>query len=137
MSTGCRILVTQRECVPSLYILTASRSRAFLRRPQRVSCVPFPASQEHRTDPPGACPGAGVGTAWGGMLAFDTLVFALTLGRAVATRAHRRARRNLFSVILYDGARLVPPSFDFPRAHSGARARPSGTLYFACVCPLC
>ena len=63
---------------------------------------------------PVCAPGADMSVAWGGMLVFDTLVFVLTLGQAVAERARRRTRRNLFSVILYDGGCLLRGRVDFP-----------------------
>lgn len=54
-----------------------------------------------------SAPDIDMSAAWGGMLVFDALVFALTLGHALTARARRHARRDLASVIIYDGARLI------------------------------
>lgn len=107
MSTGCRAPVSRHERVTSPCPVLASHLRAFLWRPQRLSCVPPSAAWGIMLILPVCALDAGMSAAWGGMLAFDALVFTLTLAQAVAARARQRARRDLFSVILYDGALLA------------------------------
>lgn len=55
----------------------------------------------------------GLSVAWAGMLAFDALVFALTLYQALSKRLPHQGRRSILTVILYDG-----PSLPLPITHS-------------------